>query len=167
MRKFLHGILARRNQKRLDSGFTATEIMVVLLVIAILIGATMMGYQAFQTGGKASAVNIQVGRLITSANNYAQSIAGNPYGPYYGIGTYAAQGYNGGANALLPSAYTSSGISNAFGGVGTISAGSSNYTFTITETGLPSDVCQHLYTSYQAHALSGGCSGSTLTLVMQ
>lgn len=167
MKEFFLGVAAKRKQRNLDSGFTATEVMVVLLVIAILIGATMMGYQAFQAGGKASAVNIQIGRLITSANNYAQSIAGNPYGPYYGIGTYAGQGYNGGANALLPSAYTSSGISNAFGGVGSISAGTSNYNFTITETGLPSDVCQHLYTSYQSHTLSGGCSGSTLTLVMQ
>lgn len=150
-----------------DGGFTQVELAVVLLVIAVLTGASMVGYQSFQTSGKTAAVRMQIGKLISAANAYAQSIAGNPYGTYYNLAAYAATGYNGGANSLLPSAYTSAGISNAFGGMGTLAAGTTNYTYTVIETALPSDVCTNLYTSFQAHLVSGSCSGGTLTLVFQ
>jgi len=155
-------------KKPSDAGFTMIELAVVLIVIAILTGAAMLGYSSFQNSGKTAALRIQITKLMDAAKAYGQSIGGNPYGTYYNIGTYAAQGYNGGQNALLPSSYTPSGVVNAFGGQGVISAGPSTSTFTITETGLSSDVCQNLYLSFSGHVVSGsGCSSGTLTLIFQ
>lgn len=163
-------ILSKKKKKILkqDGGFTLIEIAVVLLIISILTAAIITHLNGSIHSANITAVKQQILSLQQVAHEYAANTTGQPGGPYVGLGSYTSGGYISGQTSLLPSAYTSSGIPNAFGGNGILTNASNGnpYEASITETGLPSDACTQLAASFLLHAQSS-CSGNTLTITFQ
>lgn len=149
-----------------DGGFTQVELAVVLLVIAILTGAAMLGYQSFQNAGRISALNTQIGKLINVAQGYGQGNAAAGNGVYTGLTQYVSNGYSATSASLLPTNYTTNGIQNPYGGYGSLSTSSDPNRFNVIETGLPPDVCTtQIAPPYNIHG-TASCSGGVLTIEM-
>jgi len=157
---------AKSRVKPSDAGFTMIELAVVLIVIAILTGAAMIGYQSFKNAGRIAATNAQIGRLINVAQSYGQGNAAAGIGVYSGLTQYAANGYNPTTASLLPTSYTTNGLQNPYGGYGSLSTGSDPNRFYLTETGLPPDVClNEIAPLYNLHGTSS-CTDGVLTIEM-
>lgn len=154
--------------KMRQDGFTLIEVAVVLLIISVLVAAFLTHINGSIHSANIAAVKQQVLALEQVAHEYAANTTGQPGGPYVGLGSYTSGGYIAGQTSLLPSAYTSAGILNAFGGTGILTNASNGnpYEAEIMETGLPSDACTQLAASFLLHAQSS-CSGNTLTLLFQ
>ena len=153
-----------------DRGDILVQLGVYLAILALLVAAAVHYLPAIMHNGKTAALRTQIDGLISVGHAYGQSNAGNPLGPYYGIGAYGANTYSS-AYALLPNTYGvgGPGVGNPFNGRGTITnaAITGNYQmFSVVETGLPTDVCTNLASSYGADILAS-CSGSTLTLTTE
>ena len=156
--------------KRLnDRGDILVQLGVYLAILAILVAAAVHYLPAIMHNGKTAALRTQIDGLISVGHAYGQSNSGNPLGPYYGIGAYGSNVYSS-AYALLPNTYGvgGAGVGNDFGGRGIITNPvTENYQmFSVVESGLPTDVCTNLASSYGADILAS-CSGSTLTLTTE
>lgn len=152
-------------ERKKKNGFTLIEIAVVLLILGILVGFFLTRTHGAVNGGNAAAVKQQILALEGAAHNYAANIGSLNYsGLSSYISTYTTA--SGNTSSILPQAYTSSGIINAFQGPAVLESAANPATFQIVEPNLPSDICSSLATFFSQHG-TATCSGGTLTVVTQ
>lgn len=140
------------------------SIMVGLLIISVITALILPKIIPALMGGKQAAVREQVKGLIEVGHNYGAAYGG----VFTGIGSYTAGGYVAGQTSLLPSNYTASGVSNPFNGFGVITSAATGSAgqFTVTESGLPGDVCTGLQSSFATVGIAS-CSSGTFSLTTQ
>lgn len=151
------------------NGFTLIEISAVLVILAVLITAAMVGINPSINSGNAAAVKQQIVTLESVARGYAGANSGNAYGPYYGL-TYTSGSpyYPLSYNTGVCSTPVGAGVPNAFGGCGSVSVAGTNYQEAeITETNIPATVGATLCSAFTGVSLSCGVSGTTVTIYFQ
>lgn len=174
----VNSISVKKMGNNIKNGFTLIEISIVLLIMGILVGGILVGTHGAQNNGYAVAVKQNISSLVTLAHGYGSINSSNPNGEYYGFPTVQTNP----ETPYLPSSYQGSkGIPNAFGGYVSISlgAGSPVTTFTVTATGIPSQVapliCQTLISgtvngnscAVSSSGSSGSGAVSTITLTYE
>ena len=164
-----------QTKKKKKNGFTLIEIGVVILIMALLTTAAIVGMESYIGNANVSALKQNILSLVSAAHSYGGINAGNQYGAYYnmcGSGTTCATANIAGAVKNVPYLPTPYPIPNAFGGYGSITY-VGNYV-TVTETGSFSyaqaqSICGPT-TSLYAHLYVGvtpTCTGGTISLSFQ
>ena len=149
------------------NGFTLIEISAVLVILAVLITAAMVGINPSINSGNTAAVKQQIVTLEGVARGYAGANSGNPYGPYYGLMYSAGSPY-------YPLSYNTGvcsgggGVPNAFGGCGSVQVNGSNYQYAeIVETNIPATVGATLCSAFNGVSLSCSAIGTNVTIIFQ